>query len=55
MFCPGLLPLHVGLNGFMSILQVLIFFAGALLEKQIVFVCSDLVCLVAQIKSVMIL
>ncbi|QCE00505.1 hypothetical protein DEO72_LG7g1795 [Vigna unguiculata] len=31
--------------------QVLAFFAGALLEKQIVFVCSNLVCLVAQLNS----
>ena len=35
--------------------KVLAFFAGALLEKQIVFVCSNLVCLVPQIMLVMIL
>lgn len=39
----------------MSVLQVLTFFAGALLEKQIVVVCSNLVCVVPQILLVMIL
>ena len=36
-------------------LQVLTFFAGVLLEKQIVVVCSNLVCLVPQVKLKMIL